>query len=144
MKSHYYLAQALLSLRHVGEALIEAKHAYAICLETKDTSSELISNFVLRAKQAKWQSKETARLRELNHTLQTVEVLLEEKLDRDLEEVDVRYHRGDIGLTGRNEERQLLVSEAEETRQNVRFAFQDPKEPASFERVCIPLKLCSY
>src|ERR1700761_9567573 len=48
MKSHYYLAQALLEQRHVGEALDEARCAYSICLETKDSSSEILSQFVLR------------------------------------------------------------------------------------------------
>ena len=135
MKSHYYLAQALLSQRHVGEALTEAKYAYSICLETKDTSSELISQFILRAKQAQWQAKETSRLREMNDTLATVERMLEEKLEQDLKELDERLHSGEIGETGRNEERSQLEKEAEDRRRNVREAFKDPVVPESAERV---------
>src|SRR5271163_2704347 len=66
MKPYYYLAQALLNLRHPVEALETAKYAYAICLEIRDSSSEVLSQFILRTKQAQWQNKETMRLRELN------------------------------------------------------------------------------
>jgi hypothetical protein len=43
MKSHYYLAQALLAMRHVSEALKEAQYAYSTCLETKDSSAEILN-----------------------------------------------------------------------------------------------------
>lgn len=135
MKSHYYLAQALLPQRHVGEALSEAKIAYSICLETRDSSAELISNFILKAKQAQWQSKETARLREMNETLALVEDLLNQQLNRDLWGVERRFQRQEIGETGRNEERTELEMEAEERRNNIRKGFQDSAVPDSIERI---------
>lgn len=85
MKSRYYLAQALLAMRHVGEALEEAKEAYRICLQTNDSSSDILSQFILRTKQAQWQSRETARLREMNDTLAMVEGMLEDKLEKILQ-----------------------------------------------------------
>ena len=91
-------------MRHVGEALSEAKHAYGICLETKDSSSESISTFILRTKQVQWQSKETARLREMNDTLGAVEGMLEEKLAADLGQLDLQLEKGELGEIGRNEE----------------------------------------
>lgn len=136
MKSHYYLAQALLAQRHVGEALAEAKYAYSTCLQSQDSSAELISQFILKAKQAQWQSKETARLREMNETLALVEDLLNQQLDRDLKDVDDRFARGEIGETGRREEITELQTEAEARRSNIRKAFQDPAVFDSVERVC--------
>jgi STIP1 homology and U-box containing protein 1 len=135
MKSHYYLAQALLAMRHVGEALEEAKYAYSICLQTNDSSSDILSQFILRTKQAQWQSRETARLREMNDTLATVEGMLEEKLERDIAELERQYKDGEVGETGRNEERTLLEKEAEDRRKNIRAAFKDPEKPDTAERV---------
>lgn len=141
MKSHYYLAQALLPQRHVGEALDEAKTAYALCLETKDSSAEVISQFILKAKQAQWQAKETARLRELNETLALVEGLLDQQLDRDIKSVEDRFAKGEIGETGKREEIEELQKEAESRRSIIRKAFQDPTNPDSMERVCWPCHL---
>ena len=135
MKSHYYLAQALLAMRHVGEAIEEAKVAYSICLQTNDSSSDVLSQFILRTKQVQWQSRETARLREMNDTLATVEGLLEERLERDIAELDRQFANGELGETGRNEERTLLEREAEERRKNIRAAFQDPEKAETVERV---------
>ncbi|OAP59832.1 hypothetical protein AYL99_04834 [Fonsecaea erecta] len=135
MKSHYYLAQALLQQRHVGEALKEAKTAYAICLETLDSSAELIGSFILKAKQAQWQAKETARLREMNETLALVEDLLDAQLQRDLDKVEERFRTGEIGETGRREEVEELQREAEERRSNIRRGFEDRSVPDSAERV---------
>ncbi|KIW33006.1 uncharacterized protein PV07_04510 [Cladophialophora immunda] len=135
MKSHYYLAQALLPQRHVGEALEEAKTAYAICLETHDSSAELIGGFILKAKQAQWQAKETARLREMNETLALVEDLLDAQLQRDLDAVEVKFKAGEIGETGRREEVEELQREAEVRRANIRRGFEDKGVPDSAERV---------
>ena len=137
MKSHYYLAQSLLPQRHTAEALVQAKYAYSLCLENKDSSAELISQFILRAKQAAWQGRETARLREMNETLALVEDLLHQQLKRDIQSIDERYERGEIGETGRNEERAELENEAELRITNIRKGFQDPNVPESVERVSI-------
>lgn len=135
MKAHYYLAQCLIQLRHVGEALVEAQTAYKICLATKDSSTETLSSFILRVKQAQWQSKETARLREANATLGTIETLLEQQLERELENIEQCFQRAEIGDIARGEERQQLEMEAVERRRIVRENFQNPDKPSSVERI---------
>ncbi len=135
MKSYFYLAQALSSLRHHGEALEHAKHAYKICLKIQDSSAEVLSQFILRTKQAIWQGRETARLRELNSTLAAVEVLLDQQLERDIAEVEEKFAKSEIGQTGRDEEKAELEKEATERRRNVREVFKDPARAESAERV---------
>ena len=135
MKAYYNLAQALLNQRHPQEALETAKHAYRICLEIKDSSAEVLSQFILRTKQAQWQAKETNRLRELNETLAVVEGLLDQQLERDLAGLDVRLSRREIGQIGFDEERQQLQTEANERRRNVREAMKDPERSETAERV---------
>lgn len=137
MKSYYYLAQALLSLRHPVEALEWAKYAYRICLQTQDSSSEVLSQFILKTKQAQWQSKETARLRELNETLAAVEDLLDQQLERDLADVEWKYAQKEIGETGRNEEKTALEKEANDRRCDLREVFRDPARAETAERVCM-------
>ncbi|KAK5939706.1 hypothetical protein PMZ80_008086 [Knufia obscura] len=135
MKAHYYLAQALLNLRHVGEAHNEALKAYSICLATKDSSAEVVGQFVLRAKQAVWQAKETARLREMNETLAVVETMLDKQLERDLAYVEQRYEWHEIGEMGRGEEIEQLKQEADDRRRNIRAAFARSDNPDTQERV---------
>jgi STIP1 family protein 1 len=135
MKSYYYLAQALLNLKKPAEALERAKYAYSICLQIHDSSSEVLSQFILRTKQAQWQSKETARLRELNQTLAVVEDLLDQQLEKDLAEVEWRFAKEEIGETGRDEERASLNKEAEDRRRIIRDAFRDPSKAETAERV---------
>ncbi len=135
MKAHYYLAQALLPQRHVGEALDEAKLAYSICIDIQDPSADVIGTFILRAKQAKWQVRETTRLREMNETLALVEDLLDAQLQRDTNAVTLRYRNGEIGNTGRVEEIEGLQTEADVRRANIRRGFEDSKKPATVERV---------
>lgn len=136
MKSYYYLAQALLSMRHTTEAMSTAQKAYQWCLETKDKSADIMSHFILRTKQAHWQTRETERLRELNQTLGVVEVLLEQQLERDLDDVAYRFKSGEIGATGHMEERQQLQQEADERRRIIRAAFSDSNNQDTIERVC--------
>jgi STIP1 homology and U-box containing protein 1 len=135
MKSYYYLAQALLNLRKPVEALERAKYAYSICLQIHDSSSEVLSQFILKTKQAQWQSKETARLRELNQTLAVVEDLLDQQLEKDLADVEWRFAKQEIGETGRDEEKASLTKEAEDRRRIIRDAFRDPSKAETAERV---------
>ena len=137
MKSYYSLAQALLGLKHPVEALETAKYAYKICLEIKDSSSEVLSQFILRTKQAQWQSKETARLRQLNETLANVDDLLQQQLDKEVADLESRYLRKELGEIGRNEERAALQKEAEERRSNVREAFKNAQQEETAERVSL-------
>ena len=114
-------------------------YAYQICLEVKDSSSEILSQFILRTKQAQWQSKESARLRELNETLAAVEDLLEQQLERDLASLEESLARHQMGETGRDEEKATLEREATERLRNVRAAFRDPATAESVERVGKPV-----
>ena len=134
MKAHFYLAQALINLRHVGEAHREALKAYQICIASSDTSAEVVGQTVLRAKQAVWQMKETERLREMNETLATIEVVMEQQLDRDLNDVEARFTKMEIGEMGRGEEAHMLRSEYEERRRNIRTAFEVDGRPETKER----------
>jgi len=97
--------------------------------------SEVLSQFILKTKQGIWQSRETARLRELNNTLAVVEDLLDQQLNRDLAEVEDRFARGEVGETGKDEERAELIKEADERRRNVRVLFRDPTKSETAERV---------
>jgi STIP1 family protein 1 len=136
MKSYYYLAQALLNLRKPAEALERAKYAYSICLQIHDSSSEVLSQFILRTKQAQWQSKETVRLRELNQTLAAVEDLLDQQLEKDLADVEWKFAKQEIGATGRDEEKASLKKEADDKRRIIRDVFKDPGKAETAERVC--------
>ena len=136
MKSYFYLAQALLNLHRPAEALERAKYAYRICLQIHDSSSEVLSQFILRTKQAQWQSKETARLRELNQTLAAVEILLDNQLEKDLAEVEWKFAKQEIGATGRDEEKASLQKEAADRRRILRDALRDPAKADTAERVC--------
>jgi len=135
MKPYYYLSQALLKQRHPTEALDTAKYAYKICLELKDNSAELLSQFILRTKQSVWQGKETSRLREQNETLAAVEDLLEQQLEKDMADVEWRFSKEEIGATGRNEEKTDLEKEAESRRRIIRQVFEDSEKPETKERV---------
>lgn len=141
MKAHYYLAQALLAQRHVGEALSEGMAAYQMCLENKDTSAQILSEFVLKAKQAKWQAKETQRLREGNADLRTVEELLDARLEEDLNDLAARLEKAELGQTGYDEERRGIEKEAEERRKRIREQMRVDGQPETQERVSSPSKI---
>ena len=135
MKAYYYLAQALLELRHTEEALSIAKRSYAICLETNDSSSEVLSQFVLRVKQGQWRNRERTRLRDLNETLGFLEDLLDQRIEKDLEDIEFRFARQELGMAGREEERTSLGKEAEERRKLLREVFANPQRPETTERI---------
>lgn len=135
MKAHYYLAQALLQMRHVQEAHEESLTAYRMCIKTRDTSSEVVGQFVLRAKQAVWEMKEKGRLRNLNSTLGMVEGLLEQRLEADLKGAEDRYRKREIGEMGWGEEVAELRKEFEAQRREVRIAFERAEVPDTKERI---------
>jgi STIP1 homology and U-box containing protein 1 len=139
MKAYYTLSEALLGLKHPREALETAKYAYKICLEIRDSSSEVISRLILRTKQAQWQTRESARLGELNATLGNVEKLLQQQLDTATQDLDARYNRQEIGEVERNEEREVLENKAREQRSMVREAFSTNLQVEEYaERVSFP------
>lgn len=135
MKAHYYLAQALLQMRHVQEAHEESLTAYRMCIDTRDSSSEVVGQFVLRAKQAVWETKEKERLRNLNSTLGIVEGLLEHRLEADLKDAEERYHRKEVGEMGWGEEVAELKRDFATQRREVRSAFERAEEQETKERI---------
>ena len=134
MKSHYSLAQALLEQRHPEEALTTAKWAYKVCLETKDNSSEILSQFILRTKQTLWNTRETKRLRDLDSTLASMEALLQDDLDRAIKELGLQLEQGILGQTGFNEESASLTNEMLEKRSLLRSCFAKGREDEMAER----------
>ncbi|KAL2012616.1 hypothetical protein VTN00DRAFT_141 [Thermoascus crustaceus] len=124
LKSCYYLAQALLGLQKPQEAYEVAIDAYRASLAAKSPQTENLSRTVLRAKQQIWAQKETARLREMNETLASVEQLIEAELNKELSELQAQLDRGEIGQIGFAEDQKALREEAEKKIHNVREAFR--------------------
>ncbi|KAI9368253.1 hypothetical protein BJX61DRAFT_232380 [Aspergillus egyptiacus] len=135
LKSRWYLAQALLGLHRSQEAYEVAIDAYRASLAAKSNQTENLSKTVLRAKQAIWAAKETARLREMNQTLATVEQLIEADLKRALDDLQGQLGRGEIGETGFLEDQKALHEDAEKNIQNVREAFRIASNGEVQERI---------
>lgn len=115
-----------------------AIEAYRTSLETNGAQAESLSRIVLKAKQKIWAMKETARLREMNSTLASVEGLIEAELERDLEEAKRQLERGEIGEIAYNEDTRALREEAQKKIQYVREAFKAATNGEVAERVCWP------
>ncbi|OQE42087.1 hypothetical protein PENCOP_c004G07163 [Penicillium coprophilum] len=135
LKSHYYLAQALLGLQRPQEAHDVASDAYQQSLAAKSAQSENLSQTVLRAKQQIWAARETARVRELNETLGSVEALVEADMTRALAELQGRLERGEIGEIGFGEDQKALREDAETKIRNLREAFRAASQGDIQERV---------
>ncbi|KAJ5171310.1 uncharacterized protein N7500_004093 [Penicillium coprophilum] len=135
LKSHYYLAQALLGLQRPQEAHDVASDAYQQSLAAKNAQSENLSRTVLRAKQQIWAARETARVRELNETLGSVEALVEADVTRALAELQGRLERGEIGEIGFGEDQKALREDAETKVRNLREAFRVASKGEIQERV---------
>ncbi|KAJ5502494.1 hypothetical protein N7463_005368 [Penicillium fimorum] len=135
LKSHYYLAQALLGLQRPQEAHDVASDAYQQSLAAKNAQSENLSRTVLRAKQQIWAARETSRVRELNETLGSVEALVEADMTRALAELQGRLERGEIGEIGFGEDQKALREDAETKVRNLREAFRVASKGDVQERV---------
>ncbi|EAS29188.3 U-box domain-containing protein [Coccidioides immitis RS] len=135
LKSQFYLAQALLGLGRPSEACEVALAAYKISLETKSPNSEPLSNTILRAKQAIWAAKETARLREADETLKQLEGLMEAECTKELEQLRLQFEAGEIGAIGYAEDQRILRAEAQKKVDNVREIFAASKGDDMKERV---------
>jgi len=135
LKSCYYLAQALLGLQRPQEAYEVAIDAYRAALAAKSPQTENLSRTVLRAKQQIWAQKETARLREMNETLASVEQLIEAELNRELAELQAKLDRGEIGQIGFAEDQRALREEAQKKIHHVREAFRIASNGEIQERV---------
>ncbi|KAK4867759.1 hypothetical protein LT330_006688 [Penicillium expansum] len=135
LKSHYYLAQALLGLQRPQEAHDVASNAYEQSLAVKNAQTENLSRIVLRAKQQIWAARETSRIRELNETLGSVEALIEADVTRALAELQGRLERGEIGDIGFGEDQKALREDAETKVRNLREAFRVASKGEIEERV---------
>ncbi|KAF3397343.1 hypothetical protein DPV78_007500 [Talaromyces pinophilus] len=124
LKSSLYRAQALLELQRPQEAYDVAIDAYRASLSAMNAQTENLSKIVLRAKQQIWAAKETARLREMDATLASVESLIEADLERELKELKTQLDNGEIGEIGFNEDQKALREEAEKKIRHVRDAFK--------------------
>lgn len=135
IKSSYYLAEALLGLQRPAEAYDVAHAAYQVSLDTRSPNSEVLSKIILRAKQAVWAIMETARLREMNETLRSVELLLASDRVAELERLRRQKEDGEIGQTGYNEDVKIVSEEAERKIANVREIFSSSLGGDMKERV---------
>lgn len=145
IKSFSYLAQALLALHRPQEAHDVAVTAYRRSLDAKSAQTESLSRTVLRAKQQLWEARETARLRGMDETLNSVEMLIEAELGRSMEELRGRLAAGEIGDVGFGEDEDALRKDAERKVQGVREAFRIASKGEVQERVSFdPLFLWLY
>lgn len=141
VKSSWYLAQALLGLQRPQEAYDVAADAYQLSLKEKNVQTENLSRIVLRAKQQIWAAKETARLREMNETLRSVEGLVERDLERSIADLKVQLDAGEIGEIGFGEDCKALREDSEKIIKDVREAFRIASKGEVQERVsgCLSL-----
>lgn len=135
LKSCSYLVQALLGLQQPQEAYEVAIDAYRASLAAKSPQTENLSGLVLRAKQAIWAGKETARVREMDQTLASVEGMIEAELNRALEELQAKADKGEIGQIALGEDQRELRADAERNVRNVREAFRIASNGEIQERV---------
>lgn len=130
-----------MGLQQPQEAYEVAIDAYRASLAAKSPQTETLSKLVLRAKQAIWAVKETARVREMDQTLATVEGMIEAELNRALEELQAKADKGEIGQIGLGEDQKALRADAERNVKNVREAFRIASNGEIQERVSFPLLL---
>lgn len=135
LKSSYYLAQALLGLQRPQEAYDVAIDAYQLGLAAKNAQTENLSRTVLRAKQQLWAARETARLREMNETLKSIEALIEADLERSIAGLQTQLDQGEIGVVGFGEDRSALREDAERKVADLREAFRVASNGDVQERV---------
>lgn len=142
LKSSYYLAQALLGLQRPQEAYDVALSAYELSLTAKNVQTENLSRTVLRAKQQLWAARETARLREMNETLRSVEALIDADLERAVAELRAQLDRGEIGEVAFGEDQKALREDAEKKTRDVRDAFRIATKGEVQERVSFSFSVC--
>ncbi|KAI2382017.1 hypothetical protein LOY88_006389 [Ophidiomyces ophidiicola] len=140
LKSHFYLAQALLGLGRPAEAYDVALAAYKTSIELMNPNAEPLSKTILRAKQATWAVKETARLRERDETLRQVEELMESELRRDMDELRERFDANELGAIGYAEDQRILREESQRKVNEVREVFAAAKGNEMKERGVHPYR----
>lgn len=137
LKSAWYLAQALLAQQKPQEAHDIAVDAYRRSVDSQNAQTENLSRIVLRAKQALWAARETARLREMDETLGSVEGLIEADLKRGLEELQRQLDAGEIGAVGFGEDQSALRADAEKKVKDLREMFRIASKGEVAERVSL-------
>jgi STIP1 family protein 1 len=141
LKSFFYLAQALLELQRPLEAYDVAIDAYRSSLAVKNTQTENLSRIALRSKQQIWAAKESARLREMDDTLASVERLIDANLSRELSDLQSLLEKGEIGEIGFIEDQKVLREEADKKIRHLRDAFKAASNGEIQERVRLFLPL---
>lgn len=124
-----------MELQRPQEAYEVAIDAYRSSLAAKSTQTENLSRMVLRSKQQIWAAKETARLREMDGTLSSVEQLIDADLTRQLSDLQAQLDNGEIGEIGFNEDQKVLREEAAKATRHVREAFKAASHGEIQERV---------
>ncbi|KAJ5150041.1 hypothetical protein N7448_001619 [Penicillium atrosanguineum] len=135
LKSSWYLAQALIGLQRPQEAYEVAIDAYQASLAAKSAQTENLSNIVLRAKQQLWAARESARLREMDETLKSVELLIEADLERSIKDLQGQLERGEIGQIGFGEDEKAIREDAEKKVADLREMYRIASKGEIAERV---------
>lgn len=97
----------------------------------------------MRAKQAVWKAKEVERIRGGNQTLAKMESLLDEDLERNLNELKGMVRNGEIGNIGYEEDKAEAIREADERKALLREAFSKIAGDEYSERVSLTLRDCT-
>ncbi|KAF2236961.1 U-box-domain-containing protein [Viridothelium virens] len=129
IKAYYYLAQAQMGLKHPNEALTSALTAYNVALFTRSTSTNSAAELVTSCKKAKFEARERDRLR----TRGALRVLLEDKLQQDLDEelesINEKLKSGDMRGHDADQERRWAREAWKKNVDELRstFAVADPQ-----------------
>lgn len=104
--------------------------AYDFCTSSAHLTSSAfaIATFVLKCKKAKWDLRERERLHRRSELLAEVEGGLVARAKAELEELDERLRRGEIGTVEAREEREVIEQAGEDKVREIRsiFAIAEP------------------
>lgn len=129
MKAYYYLAQAQLALHHPNEALQSALTAYDMCITTHSSSTQNVSELVLKAKKEKWEVRERERLRTRNAMLRELEERLEDSKTEELREIEASVKGGELTAVEAEEDKRTVEDVTRRKIEELRtlFAIADPE-----------------
>lgn len=124
-------AQAQLSINHPNEALSSALMAYDLCTHSAQQTSNAatISALVLKCKKAKWDIRERERIRRRADLLAELEATLETEYKKDVDDIEARIEKQEVGRIEGQEEKEERKKEFEKKRDDLRTAFtlSDPE-----------------
>lgn len=105
--------------------------AYDLCVTSSQQTSNAatISALVTRCKKAKWDIRERERIRRRKGLLSELEVDLETRYKKDVDDIEARLENNEIGRVEATEEKQERRTEFEQKRDDLRtaFALSDPE-----------------